>query len=377
MVTLLEFILYLVCGLYVLEYLFFTLGARRALRVPRTKPYPLPRISIIVAARNEEANIEACLESLIAQDYSSDNLEIIAVNDESEDRTLAIMNSVAAKYPDQLKIVSTVPENSGVGGKARAIAQGVDHSSGELILLTDADCTPVETWASSVVEHFRPEIDLFAGYTVVRANNHFTRLQQLDWLHLQVLAGASMAFGSPVGVVGNNMAFRRSAYDRAGGYRNIHFSVTEDFALFRAMLKEGSRAVYSCDYSAHVITEPCSTLSQVLQQKHRWGRGGMESTLHGYSILVIAFLMLVALTVAPFVSPVAWAVVWGAKFCADLMVLFPAIRELRITGSLKSFIPFQFYFIVQAVVVPILLPNRNVTWKGRVFRTDGPRVIKS
>lgn len=377
MVTPLELILYIVCGLYVLEYLFFTWGSHRSLRISRVKEKSLPTISIIVAARNEEQNIEACLNSLIAQSYPAEKTEIIAVNDESEDRTLAIMHQVAAKHPGRITVISTVLENSNIGGKARAIAQGVDCSSGELVLLTDADCTPVHTWASAVVEHFHPDIDLFAGYTVVRSSNLFTRLQQLDWLHLQVLAGASMSFNSPVGVVGNNMGFRRTAYDRVGGYRGIHFSVTEDFALFKAMLNAGSKAVYSCTYQSHVITEPFGTLGGVMRQKHRWGRGGMESTLHGYSILVVAFLMLVALTVAPFVSVVAWAVVWGTKFVADLMLLLPAMKELRLMKGLMSFIPFQFYFIVQALVVPILLPNRNVTWKGRVFRTAGPRVIKN
>ena len=377
MATFLEIILYIICGLYALEYLFFTSGMRRALRVRRARAAQPSSVSIVVAARNEEQNIESCLESLVAQDYPEEKTEIIAVNDESEDRTLSIMQSVAEKYPGRIKVVSTVPEKSGVGGKARAIAQGIDCSSGDLILLTDADCTPVPTWASAVADHFLPDVDLFAGYTIVRPGNLFTRLQQLDWLHLQALAGASMAYGSPVGVVGNNMAFRRDAYEKVGGYRGIHFSVTEDFALFKAMHYAGARAVYSCSYDSHVITEPCRTLSAVMQQKHRWGRGGMESSLHGYSILLLAFLMLLALTIAPFVSPLAWAIVWGTKFCADLLLLLPVMKELRQMGGLQGFIPFQFYFIVQAVVVPILLPNRNVTWKGRVFRTAGPRVIKS
>lgn len=370
-----ELLLYIVCGLYLLEYLFFHAGIRRALRVPvRPESAGQPAVSIVVAARNEEDNIESCLRALAGQDYPADLLQIIAVNDESEDATPAIMHRTAQEFPGLLKVISTVPDGSRIGGKARAIAQGMDHAEGEIILLTDADCVPPATWARSVVAHFRPDIDIVAGYTVVRADSLFTRLQQLDWLHLQSIAAASMAFRLPVGVIGNNMAFRKEAYDRVGGYRNLHFSVTEDFALFMAMDKSGCRTAYPCRYDARMVTAPCGSLAAVLRQKHRWGRGGMESSPYGYSILVVAFLMLLAICIAPFVSPAAWGIVWGTKFFADLFLLLPAMRELRLSGALKSFVPFQFYFVAQALVVPLLLLNRNVTWKGRVFRTVGPKV---
>lgn len=371
----LELGLYIVSGLYLLEYLFFHVGIRRALRVPVVQNgVDKPTVSIVVAARNEEKNIESCLRALAAQDHPRERLQIVAVNDESEDATLAIMHRVAADVHGRIDVISTVPESSRIGGKARAIAQGMDRANGELILLTDADCAPPPEWVSSIVARFLPGIDVVAGYTVVRTHNLFTRLQQLDWLHLQSIAAAWMNFGSPVGVVGNNMAFRRERYERIGGYRKIHFSVTEDFALFKALHNNGGGIAYICAAEASVITEPCESLSEVLRQKHRWGRGGRESSFSGYSILIVAFLMLVAFCVAPFVSPTAWIVVWGVKFVADLLLLVPVLKELRLLSSLRSFLPFQFYFIVQAVVVPLLIVNRNVTWKGRVFKTVGPNV---
>ena len=64
----------------------------------------------------------------------------------------------------------------------------------------------------------------------------------LDWLDLQGIAAASMAFHSPVAAVGNNMAFRRSAYDAIGGYRKLPFSITEDFTLFLALCRAMQRS---------------------------------------------------------------------------------------------------------------------------------------
>ena len=367
----LETVLYIVCGIYLVEYFVFSLGIRRALHLPTQLPESLPKVSIVVAARNEEENIEECLEALASQNYPRDRFEVIAVNDESEDDTLLLMNRVAQKNEGTIRVITTTPESGGIVGKARAIAQGIDHASGEIILLTDADCIPSSTWTSSTISRFSDSVDVVGGFTLVRSGKLFHRLQLLDWLHLQSIAAASMAFNSPVGVVGNNMAFRRNAYEEIGGYRSVRFSVTEDFALFLALFRRGHGVAYACDHQSTVQTKPCANLQTVLRQKHRWGRGGMESTPHGYSILVIAFLMLCALCVAPFLSLKVWGIVWGIKFLADLILLLPVMRELGIMGNLKSFIPFQFYFLAQALVVPLMLVNPNVRWKGRVFTAKG------
>ena len=365
-----ETVLYIICGLYLGESLFFALGIRRANSKAHNEDDGHPRVSVIVAARNEERNISACLEALVAQTYPEGKFEIIAVNDESEDATYTLMDQASRQSDGRIRVITTTSDPSGVIGKAKAIAQGVDVATGEIILLTDADCTPPPTWVASTVSRFTHSVDVVAGFTIVKATSLFTELQQLDWLHLQAIAAASMAFGSPVGVVGNNMGFRRDAYEQVGGYRNVRFSMTEDFALFLEFHRRRCGIRYVCDFESRIITAPCPDLQAVLRQKHRWSRGGMESTLHGYSILVVAFFMLCAFCIAPFISLLVWAVVWGSKFVADLLFLLPVLRKLRTLRSLRSFLPFQFYFIAQALVVPLMLLNPNVRWKGRVFATN-------
>ena len=372
--TTLEIILALVSALYLAEYLFFRAGIARSIaagdeRASRSdEPGRLPQVSVIVAARNEEAHIERCVGALLAQDYPEDLLEIIVVNDESEDRTLHLLERLRGDSGDRIRVLDTATEGSELCGKPRAISQGVDASTGELILLTDADCRPVSTWVSATVDHFH-EADVVAGFTLVDGSTFFGRMQQLDWIHLQGIAAASMAFGSPVGAIGNNLSFRREAYERVGGYRGLPFSITEDFALFLALIRDGAHVCYPCDPDHRVITEPLTDLQTVLRQKHRWGRGGMESTLHGYSIIVVAFLMLCAICMAPFISPLAWGVVWGTKFAADFIFLMPVMRRLKVSRALRYFPPFQFYFLAQALIVPLMLVNPKVAWKGRVFTT--------
>jgi len=364
-----EIFLIVACVSYLLEYTIFRVAMRRVHRLAHPAASEYPMISVVVAARNEERNIGRCLHALLAQDYPADRMQIVAVNDESDDATCAIMQRIAAQHPGRITVISTAPEDSHAKGKARAIAQGMDHATGGIILLTDADCMPPAVWAGSVIRHFTPDVDVCGAFTLVRADGLFSAMQQLDWMHLQTLGSCALALGFPVGVVGNNFSFRRSAYDAVGGYRNVRFTVTEDYALFRAMYLSGARTIYPCGAGTGNITMPCATLGEVVRQKQRWARGGVENTLPGYTIFTIALLMLVAFSIAPFVSLHAWAAVWSIKFACDLMLMFPTMRRLHCAGQLRYFAPFQFYFITQLFVIPLLLTSRKVVWKGREYRS--------
>ncbi|MDQ3848153.1 MAG: glycosyltransferase, partial [Thermoproteota archaeon] len=98
----------------------------------------LPFVSIIVPARNEEENIEKCLLSLVSQDYPG--FEIIAVDDISTDRTLAIMKKIeSSSHEMRLKVISLHDNPDEWTGKTWASQQGYMQSRGDILLFTDAD----------------------------------------------------------------------------------------------------------------------------------------------------------------------------------------------------------------------------------------------
>ncbi|NIP99019.1 MAG: glycosyltransferase [Nitrospinaceae bacterium] len=111
-------------------------------------PQPPPRVSVIVPARNEEANVERCVRSLLAQDYP--DLEIITVNDCSEDRTGAILTRLAAEN-SRLQVIHGAPPPPGWMGKAHALVQGYRRATGDWILFTDADTEHAPSLLSRVL----------------------------------------------------------------------------------------------------------------------------------------------------------------------------------------------------------------------------------
>ena len=120
-----------------------------------------PSVSAIVAARNEETTLPHCLDALAGQDYQG-AFEVIVVDDRSRDRTWDLIAAKAATWP-VLKGVQAGPDGRFKCPKKSALAEGIEASSGEILLFTDADCRPPADWVRSMVAHFAPGVGLVAG----------------------------------------------------------------------------------------------------------------------------------------------------------------------------------------------------------------------
>lgn len=116
----------------------FARGGRRIRQLAEQPVFdgPLPKVSVVVPARNEERNIEEALKSLLAVDY--DNMELLVVNDRSTDRTGEILDRLAATYP-RLRVVHLTELPPGWLGKNHALQLGAERATGEWLLFTDAD----------------------------------------------------------------------------------------------------------------------------------------------------------------------------------------------------------------------------------------------
>ena len=99
-------------------------------------PSQLPKVSILVPARNEEVTIEACLRSLLAQDYP--DFEVVVLDDQSTDNTAAILQRLAAENP-RFERAQWFPSTQKIAGKNWACTQLAEQAAGELLLFTDAD----------------------------------------------------------------------------------------------------------------------------------------------------------------------------------------------------------------------------------------------
>ncbi|MCL5035220.1 MAG: glycosyltransferase [Bacteroidetes bacterium] len=356
--------------LYLMELAFFSRAARRSRMAHRSAPTPqgYPKVSVVVAAKDEERNLPACLQSLLNLAYPKELLEIVVVNDQSADSTPQIIDE-AARESRFVKRVDAV-ESVSTRGKANALAQGIDRAQGELIFLTDADCVVPPTWISETLKYFDDDTGIVGGVTLIsNASQRVYGIQALDWDFLLTVGAGAATIGQPVACLGNNLVFRKKAYEEAGGYRKIKFSITEDFALFKAIAHSHKwKYKFPMDKKNLVETLPVPSLKEVFLQRKRWATGGKDTGLFGIVTLAPGFLFHWALIVSLFYSPAVFLIFFLLKTMVDGAFVSPTLRLYGKIAHLKFIVYFEIYYLLYVAILPFsVYLGRAIIWKGRRY----------
>jgi cellulose synthase/poly-beta-1,6-N-acetylglucosamine synthase-like glycosyltransferase len=333
-----------------------------------------PKVTVLVAARNEETTISSCLDSLWRQDYPTELLQIIVINDRSSDNTRQIILEHKNRK-SILKLVDISKDLSGMMGKMNALAQGIDHADGEIILVTDADCRVSTGWVSEMVSYFTEKIGLVGSLTVIthpeKTGKIFDKIQTLDWFFLQAIASGTAGIHLPVSVLGNNFGFRKSVYNEIGGFASIGFSLTEDMALLNSIIKKTDyKIAYPLQSDSMIQSLPLNHIYEFFQQRKRWLSGGVKAPVWGWVLMFTSFiahlLIVINLILSNFTIPVIIGIVLITVI--DLSLIWRVITKSRSKKLIRYFIPFEiFYFFYTLIVaVSMILPGK-IYWKERSF----------
>lgn len=207
-------------------------------------PVNFPRVAILVPARNEAANIEACIRSLLAQDYA--HFEIMALDDHSTDRTGAILAELAAAAP-RLRVLNSMPLPPGWLGKHWACDQLARATDAELILFTDADTRHhPDALANAVSALLQQDADLVTALPRQRVVSWGEKLivPLLPWsifYFLPLAAAQRLCIPALSATIGQFMLFRRAAYAAIGGHAAVRQHIADDLALGRRVIAHGLR----------------------------------------------------------------------------------------------------------------------------------------
>jgi len=338
----------------------------RGRRLPELQEFP--KISVWVAARNEEENIIRCLKSLAELDYPQDQIQILIGNDGSEDRTEELVREFILGKP-KFQLIPITEQLGKAEKKANVLAQLAHASTGEYYLVCDADIQVKPTWAKGMLRHFSNGVGVVSATTLIDDSSFFAKMQRFDWLYYMGLIKSAAGLGIPCTAVGNNMAVSKEAYWATGGYENIEFSITEDFKLFRAILDQGYGFRHLCNAKSTSISAAAPDLKTLLKQRKRWLEGGKELPLYWKGIIALYGSLNLGLLILVFFHP------WLALFlllCRVMLQflfiqkLFHKIKEAPLTFLL---IPYMFYsiFISAAMALGFLLPQGK-EWKGRKYQ---------
>jgi len=204
------------------------------------------KISAVVPARNEEANIARAVESLAAQPEIA---EIIVVNDQSTDRTAAILKELAAKIP-QLRVVQGSMLPAGWTGKNFAIAQGVAQARGEWLLFTDADVENLPGSAARALADAEISGAALVSYSPEQETHTWWERAVIPFIFCRLATHFSYARASDptlpdAAANGQYLLIRRDAYESIGGHAAVCGEVVEDVALAKRAKQAGHRIFFS------------------------------------------------------------------------------------------------------------------------------------
>ena len=346
-------------------------------RARRHAPPPVfPTVSILVPARNEEKNIAACVNSLLAQDYPS--FEVIVLDDQSSDSTRSILETLGGARTKLRVLEGSSPVEGGVG-KNWACIQLARHATGDLLFFTDADTLhQPQTLKAIVTALVGEQADLLTGFPRQEVRTWGERLlvpffswALLCFIPLELayrlrLPGLSNA-------VGQMMLFRREAYLAIGGHERVSSEIVDDLGLARQIKTAGLRwrVAYAADLiSCRMYRETREAINGFVKNLFAAFDFRLLPFLFIFTWLAVMFwgplvvLLLLILGQAPLARAIDLVVCIGLSL---LIWLVPFI-DLKVPVGLAGLYPLTI-LANEVVAFQSLLHSLvgRLSWKGRII----------
>lgn len=348
---------------------------------PEVAP-PVPPVSVIVPARDEEMNIERCVRSILASIYPA--LEVIVVDDQSRDRTGEIARGVAAGDA-RAHVLETPPLPAGWFGKQWACATGARAAHGELLCFTDADTTHAPDLLARAVNAMRRRgAELLSVAGRQEMHGFWERVvQPYVFAILLVRYGSTEAVSRarrPEDVIANGqfILVRRESYEALGGHEAVRDLVAEDLALAQRFQKHGRRLALVMgedQLSTRMYDSFRALVRGWAKNIYAGGRHAMPGGRVGRALFPVALLAPTLLGLLPPVTLVlaalgvlsgawlTWAIVTVA---ASLAWWALAYRGLRQPAWLAVLFPLG-AATVACITIAALVRGSRVAWKGRRY----------
>lgn len=278
----------------------------------------LPKLSIVIAAKDEEKEIESALKSIFKQNYP--DFEVIVVNDRSSDKTGLILEKLQSQF-SKLKVetIKSLPVNW--LGKNHALWQGANDASGDYILFTDADVKYSENCLRKIVSDVHSnQIEFATCFPDFISQEFWESVFNLNFAILLSLRIKFWSVSNPkssafCGVGAFNLV-KKESYFKMGGHAKLPLEVADDMVLAKLMKQSGAKsALYSGKNELSV----------------KWQTGGLKSVIKGieknafsgfnYSWLKMILQMtnLLIITCAPFM---AFLIDWRLGLFSVLPIAF-------------------------------------------------------
>jgi len=343
---------------------------------------PLPRLSIVVPARDEERSIERCVRSLLAQEWL--DFEVIVVDDRSTDATASILDDIA-REDARLLVIRGEALPQGWVGKPWALVQGARVARGQWLLFTDADSTHAPRGAASALW-----LATRGGFDALSIATHQELGSFWERAALPAILGTILFVAGPLGKIndramprnavanGQYIMVARQVYDALGGHVALRAEIVEDVAFarrlkadgrFRFLLAGGHRIA-----SVRMYRSAREIWSGFTKNVFMGAEGDVRALAGGALFLAIVSFVppafaLRALARRRYVAALEAAACTIANVATSSWGMRRAAFPRRL--ALLQPIGMAFFVAIIANSTWSVLSGRGVEWRGRTYREGG------
>lgn len=296
-------------------------------------------VSVIICARDEASNLINNIPAILCQNYPYTN-ELIIVNDNSYDDTIHVIEQFKKEYK-HINAIHLTEEAKFLQGKKFPLSMGIKAAKYELLLLTDADCTPAsDQWMHDMQSHFDDGIDIVLGYGPYKKRKGFlNKVIRFETFHTALQYLSYSLAGVPYMGVGRNLAYKKLLYNSVKGFTSHSNIPSGDDDLFINQVATSSNVAVSLNPSTFTYSRPKKTWEEWRKQKQRHlSTGKYYKPLHkvllgAYSFTqTIFYPLLIAVLLLSIKSLIALAIIGGIfilRLISLIIVWFGAMNKLN------------------------------------------------
>ena len=363
----------LILGTFFIIYILFIgqliYGFNRMKRFSKKEFTPKTSFSIVVPFRNEKENLPNLLHSISMLNYPKELVEIILVDDDSEE-VFSVQYSVFS-----LKVIKNIRKSN--SPKKDAIETAIQIAKNDWIITTDADCLVQKDWLSIYDQYIQEnEVKMVASdVCYIPKSGFLSAFQNLDFLSLQGATIGSFGINQPFMCNGANFAYSKAFFKELNGFQGNNSIASGDdvFLLQKAVSVTPKKVGFLLSKESIVATKPVDNWTELFQQRVRWAsKSTGYSSVYGKLLALVVFggnlvwILSFFLWLLGILDQNIFMLFVALKFLIDFNLLFKTANffESKLQYVLASSLLYPF-FSVSVVVYSFF---GKYSWKGRNFK---------
>lgn len=337
---------------------------------------PTAKLTVIIPVRNEADHMRQLLRDLEQQNYPTELVEVLIIDDHSDDGTTQLIEQL---IPDT-KVPLRLLRLQGIAtGKKAAIAAGIAQASGELLVFTDGDCRVQPNWLRLFAYTYQSRRAVFISGPVCFHRTHtlLERMQLVEFASLIGVGGASIGMRQPNMCNGANLAYTPGIFAEVGGFAGNEgiASGDDEFLLHKISRLYPDRVAFLKNKNAIVYTEARKNLRSFIAQRVRWAskwRSYQSWSVKAVALSVFSVNLLLLLAIPGLL--LGWLPLWAfvlghaGKFAVDFVFLDRILTFMQRRRYLMYTVPLQLVYVPYVVYTALRGLRGRYHWKGRTIQ---------